>query len=209
MNVAAPSHTLRLSEWNRDLINPRYSHLIRPAAAITISAIGAIAMPWKSSRVWGATVLVAVGYGIINDLFACRVCPEYFTVRHIYDGQNTENRLVKTLDPNVNALAWGVVATTRIAAYGGVVLAVGASISGGDEKTIIVSMICLASIALVVADIVSRCEKSRVEAYRIKIYPNIPDQLQSSWYATETRNSMGNMSLQIGVVALSILMFMF
>lgn len=209
IDTSTASHhrqVLGLKEWNWNLINPRYKYLIKKAMFITASAIGAAAMPWKLPRIWGATVLTAVAYGIINDLFACRVCPEYFTIGHFFDGERTQNRLVKTLDPNVNALAWGMVATSTLAALGGTVLSVGASLSGADEKAVIISMVCYTALALVVADLSSRFEKARLERNPNKIYFDVPDQFQSRWHANNVRNSIGYMALIAGAIAMCIIM---
>lgn len=197
---------LKLSEWKWSLINPRYQYLIKGAVIITLSAIGAVAMPWKLPRVWGATVLTAVAYGIINDLFACRVCPEYFTVGHVFDGRETRGRLVKTLDPNINAVAWGMVATSPLAALGGTVLSVGACISGLDEKKIMISFICTAALTLLIADLGSRIERRALEKEPRTIYLDVPNQFQPRWHANNTRNMIGYFSLTISVIAISILM---
>lgn len=197
---------LKLSEWNWNLVNPRHKYAIKQAIFITLSAMAATATPWKIARVWGAVVLSAVGYGIINDLFACRVCPEYFTVGHVYDGQRTRWRLVNTLDPNVNAVAWGMVATSTLAALGGAIVSFGAFMSGASEKAVIISMLVHTALTLVIADVGSRIEKGRIEKKPSKIYFDVPDQLQSRWHANNVRNSIGYISLIAGVIAISVLM---
>jgi hypothetical protein len=93
--------------------------LVYTAATATGLAIGAVLAPWEAVRIIGLTVLTGVGYGIANDMVACRDCIEYFTVGHIYDGTAFRNRALKTLDPNLNAIAWGAIATWHVCAIGG------------------------------------------------------------------------------------------
>ncbi len=56
-------------------------------------------------------------------MVACRDCIEYFTVYHIYRGKDLSFRPLKTLDPNLNAIAWGMIATWHVCAVAGTVLA--------------------------------------------------------------------------------------
>jgi hypothetical protein len=65
-------------------------------------------------------VLTAVSYGIINDQLACRQCIEYFTVGHT----RIHQRLLKTEDPTLNGVVWGIHATWELGLIAGVALAV-------------------------------------------------------------------------------------
>lgn len=85
--------------------------------------MGAVFAPWEAVKIVGLTVLTGVSYGIANDMFACRDCIEYFTVGHRYDGKELRNRPLKTLNPNLNAIAWGMIATWHVCAIAGSVLA--------------------------------------------------------------------------------------
>lgn len=206
LTTSNPQKTLSLKEWNWQLVNPRYKYLIKQALFITASAMGAVALPWKLPRIYGVTVLTAVVYGVINNLFACRVCPEFFTVGQIYDGQRLHHRLVKTLDPNVNALAWGTVASSTFAAIGGTFLSVGASVFEADEKLVIISIVCYAALTWVVADLSSRLEKARLERNTTEIYPGVPMDYQARWHANTVRNSIGYVALISGAIAMCIIM---
>lgn len=200
------SRSISLREWNWDLINPRYRHLVANALKITGGAAIAMALPWTFSRVWGGTVLAGVAYGIANDLIACRVCPEYFTVGHIYDGEHTRARLVKTLDPNVNAVTWGMVATTPFTLVAGAALAFGATVRGAAQQTVLTSIAGIAAASFLVAEIGSRWARARLECSAQRIYPEVPDEFQSRWHANNVRNSIGYVALAVGTVVLSLWM---
>jgi len=88
------------------LVNPRYKLLVHVAATATLSAVGAVLAPWEAVRIIGLTMLTGMGYGIANDMVACRDCIEYFTVGHRYDGIALRNRPLLTLNPTLNAIAW-------------------------------------------------------------------------------------------------------
>lgn len=106
------------------MITERYRLNVYVAAAATAAAVTAVTLSKsESTRIIGTMVLTGVGYGIANDMFACRDCIEYFTVGHKWDGQKLEKRLIQTLDPTLNAVAWGAVATWNESAIAGVALA--------------------------------------------------------------------------------------
>jgi hypothetical protein len=71
-------------------------------------------------KIWCATILFAVGYGIAHDEVTARVSIEYFTVGH--------PPLVETNSATLVAVAWGVVATWWVGALGGFLLAAAARI---------------------------------------------------------------------------------
>ncbi|NGX35810.1 MAG: hypothetical protein K1000chlam1_00643 [Candidatus Anoxychlamydiales bacterium] len=100
------------------LINQRYKPLVVMSATAIGLAIAAVA-PWEAIKIIGITVLTGFGYGVANDMIACRDCIEYFTVGHFYDGRNLKNRPLNTLNPTLNALAWGAIATWHVCAIAG------------------------------------------------------------------------------------------
>lgn len=93
------------------LVNPKFRNMVGLATIATGAAIAAVLSPWEPAKIAGTTVLTGVTYGIANDMIACRDCIEYFTAGHFYDGKNLKNRPLLTLNPNLNALVWGAVAT--------------------------------------------------------------------------------------------------
>ncbi len=71
-------------------------------------------------------ILSAVTYGIINDQLACRQCIQYFTVGHTQIHQ----RLLKTDNPTLNGIVWGIHATWVLGAIAGAAMAVAALATG-------------------------------------------------------------------------------
>lgn len=71
-------------------------------------------------------ILTATTYGIVNDFFACRQCIHYFTNGHT----QIHKRLLKTENPNLNAIVWGIHATWKLGAIAGVLFA-GAALATG------------------------------------------------------------------------------
>lgn len=58
--------------------------------------------------------------------FACRQCIHYFTNGHT----KVHKRLLKTENPNANAIAWGIHATWVLGAIAGVLFAASAALTG-------------------------------------------------------------------------------
>jgi hypothetical protein len=104
-------------------VNPRYAPVVYTAMAATGLAAAALFAPIEAISIVGMTVLTGVGYGIANDMIACRDCIQYFTVGHFFDGDRLEHRPINTLDPNANAVIWGMIATWHVCAIAGVFFA--------------------------------------------------------------------------------------
>lgn len=71
-------------------------------------------------------VLTATSYGIVNDLFACKKCIQYFTIGHT----SIHKRLLKTENPVANAVVWGIHATWILGAVAGTLFALSAMATG-------------------------------------------------------------------------------
>ncbi len=71
-------------------------------------------------------ILSGVTYGIINDQLACRQCIQYFTIGHT----SIHQRLLKTDDPTLNGIVWGIHATWVLGAIAGVAMAGVALVTG-------------------------------------------------------------------------------
>ena len=179
----------------QELINPHYKGSIDQSLQIMIVAIIASFLPWQPVRMWGRFVLLLITYGIVNDLFACRACPEYFTVGHFYDGHNLGHRLLKTMDPTLTALVWGLVVTATLGCVGSIPLAFKYSGSRFNETFVMKCAFMYLFIVLALADIVSRTTKIYLEYSPTNIYMGVPANLQAGWHATNVRNSMGYIGL--------------
>lgn len=93
-----------------DIVTPQYKSLVYTAIGVTTLSAVALRSSWESIKIIGLTVLTGTAYGIINDMIACRDCIEYFTVGHFYDGLSLTNRPIQSLNPNLNAIVWGMIA---------------------------------------------------------------------------------------------------
>jgi hypothetical protein len=200
-SVAQPSNSYF------DIINPQYKPLVFTAATATglatSLAIGAVLAPWEAVRIIGLTVLTGVGYGIANDMVACRDCIEYFTVGHRYDGTELRNRPLKTLNPTLNAIAWGAIAGAILA------LIARAPIPGLIVKITAAQLTpylaISAAVTILVAHILSRSAQKEMVANPHHKYWGVPLNLQAGWEAYNTRNSAG-CAIGLGGLALSVAM---
>lgn len=186
------------------IINERYKPLVHTAAGAAGLAIIAVLAPSETIKIIGMTVLTGIGYGIANDMFACRDCIEYFTVGHFYDGKNLRCRPLNTLNPTLNALAWGTIATWHVCAISGTCFALlsRAPISGLELKISAAQLapylIKGAVVALLVSHVRSlKAKKKMNEKPQLK-YPGVPLHLQSGWEACCIRNMTGYASIGIG-----------
>ena len=195
-----------MTPGDNSLINPRYSPLVYTAIAAPVLAAAACCTRWETLRIIGTTVLTGVGYGIGNDMFACRDCPEYFTVGHVFDGKNLRRRPLRTLEPNLNALCWGSIATWHVSAIAGCVLA-GISrvpLFGAKSKVTakgLAKVLVPGALALMgLAHHNARTAKLDPEMY----YRGVPADYRSRWHMCNTRNTTGYIGLGIGGAALAI-----
>ena len=108
---------------NQNFVNPEYNLLVYTACAATALAGASLLAPWESVRIIGGTTLTGIFYATINDMFACRDCIEYFTVGHVWDGRKLDQRPIMTLDPNLNAIVWGMIASWHVSALAGALFA--------------------------------------------------------------------------------------
>lgn len=190
------------------LINPSYRLIVNTAVGATGAACVAVFSPSETLRIIGLTVLTGVGYGIANDMIACRDCIEYFTVGHIYDEKRYRYRLLKTLDPSLNALAWGMVATWHVCAIAGVLIAIVARAPFPGLKTRVSSAMIFpylalgAAFTLLISHFKSRAMQKIMINKPISKYPEVPIDLQPGWEACNVRNLIGYISLGVSVTAL-------
>lgn len=193
-----------------DIINPRYKPLVNTALVATGLALGAVFAPWEAVKIVGLTVLTGVSYGIANDMVACRDCIEYFTVGHRYDGKELRNRPLKTLNPNLNAIAWGMIATWHVCAIAGSVLALiaRAPIPGLVLKVSAVQLAPYlaigAALTIILAHVNSRLAQKEMTKNPHSKYWDVPLDLQAGWEACNTRNTTGYAAISLGGIALSI-----
>jgi len=194
------------------LIDQRYRTLVNVAAAATGLAVAAVLSPREAVRIVGMTVLTGVGYGVASDMIACRDCIEYFTVGHFYDERNLEHRPLNTLNPTLNALAWGAIATWHVCAIAGAFFALLARtpLPGLALKITAAQLAPYlaigAAITLLVSHVRSRMAQKEMAANSHHKYSGVPLNLQAGWEACNTRNMTGYASIGVGGTILSIAM---
>jgi len=195
-----------ISQNNLPLINPRCKPFLSLAIGATGAAVAAVLSPWESAKIIGMTVLTGVGYGITNDMVACRDCSEYFTLGHMYGG----TRVLNTSNPNLNALAWGTIATWHVCAIAGSVFSfmARAPFPGLSQKVqatqLAPYMAAGAVAALCISHVKSRLAQKEMEQRPYHKYFAVPLNLQSGWEACKIRNLTGYVSLAVGGVVLSV-----
>ncbi len=203
-----------------NLINEKYNPLVYSAiAATSLAAIG-ICIPFEPIKIISMTVLTSVGYGIANDMIACRDCIEYFTVGHFYDERNLRYRPINSLNPNLNAVVWGMIATWHVACIAGVFLAILARIplpkitKKVTASQLAPSLLIGAAVTLVISHITSRSAQNAMiqtieqanqgSAPHPMKYFDVPTNLQARWEACNVRNTTGYAALALGGIAFSI-----
>jgi hypothetical protein len=193
------------------MINPNYQQVVNFSLYATGIAAATLLTRCESIKIIGTTVLTAVSYGILNDMIACRDCIEYFTIGHRYDGRNLRYRPLNTLNPNLNALVWGAIATWHVSAIAGAVFAIFARMPFPKLSVKITAAQlapCLAIGAfstLIIAHVASRRAEQKMRSNPFMKYNAVPLAFQSGWEACNTRNSVGYLSLLRGGIALSVL----
>lgn len=199
---------------NNPIITPGYEPLTYFAGgAVTLATAGVIFGPFEAVRIVGTTVLTAAAYGIANDMIACRDCIEYFTVGHWFagiDGRDLDARPLQTLDPNINAVAWGVIATWHVATVAGIILATAAQLPLPFVATTIsagqlLPFLAIGSVAtLALGQLASMGARRIEEREHNNPYHGVPEAFQSRWAACSSRNAVGYLCLSTLIPALVI-----
>lgn len=58
-------------------------------------------------KIFGRVSLSVIGYATVNDIINCHRCIEYWTLGHWNFGKELKHRLVRSLNPWLNAIIWG------------------------------------------------------------------------------------------------------
>ncbi len=194
------------------LINPRFSLIVKTAATAAGIAATALLAPWEVVRIIGMTVLMGMSYGIANDMIACRDCIEYFTVGHFYDGKKLDYRPLNTLNPNLNAIAWGAIATWHVCAIAGAFFSLLARTPLPFLAIKITALqlspyLAIGSvITMLVSHVLSRKAQQKMAINPHEKYPGVPLDLQAGWEACNVRNLSGYLSLGVGGIVCSVAM---
>jgi len=204
-----------MSVTNQNFVNPEYKLIVYTACVATALAGASLLAPWESARIVGATTLTGIFYATINDMFACRDCIEYFTIGHVWDGQKLDKRPIMTLNPNLNAIAWGMIASWHVSALAGVVFAALARLPLTAVKLTTRQLapylaggaVALCAIAHVAVRTLEPWFKRLEQEGRWDgVLEDVPRDYQAKFLMCDTRNSVGYFGLAILGTLLSVLM---
>jgi hypothetical protein len=191
------------------LINPMYKPLVQASMIAAGCAIGSLLTPWEGIRIIGTTMLTGISYGIINDMIACRDCIEYFTVGHFFDGTRLANRPLLSLNPNLNALAWGTIATWHVCALAGTFFSLLARVplprivTKISARKLFPYLSISAAASLIFSHIKSRLAQKAMQSHPYFKYA-VPLRLQAGWETCNIRNTAGYTMIVKGGLILSI-----
>lgn len=164
MTSAAASGVPHYLELNSQIDELKEGHpgMYALGVAVTVLAAGAfiaaniVAFPFAGPiSLLALGILSAVTYGIINDQLACRQCIQYFTIGHT----PMHKRLLKTDDPTLNGIVWGIHATWVLGAVAGAAMAGAALVTG-----LVVSQVLPFLIPIIAIGIGATCLYSHIKA---------------------------------------------
>lgn len=170
---------------------------------LTLAALTPVSFPFVISGILNATLigtstyLYGLLYGVGNDMLACRNNIKYFTEGH-QEGQDLG--LVKTDDPNTNAVAWGIAATHELSLAAGIIFGLAAGISfacGAPFAPFMLALLPLGTFALGLSAhfFAKNYEKTLLQS------PN-QDQDTVSYDGNGARNLFGYIALPLFALAL-------
>jgi hypothetical protein len=192
-----------------------YKLIVYTASAATALAEASLLTPWETVRMIGGTTLTGIFYATINDMVACRDCVEYFTIGHVWDGRKLDKRSIMTLDPNLNAIAWGMIVSWHVSALAGVLFAAVARLPYAAVKLstrqiapyLVGGAIVLCAVAHVTVRVLDSWLKELEKNGGLDdVLEDIPRDYQAKFMSVNVRNLTGYFGLAVLGVALSVLM---
>ena len=165
---------------------------------ITLIAAALVCVPIPAIQLIALPILIGSLYGIINNQFTVRECPEYYTMGHHYDGTSLKDHAITTNNLAIKPIVTGCYATTFVSKIIGIVL----SATGTLPYTAAVLPVPYAAVAiggfmavsLAVAHIISGWQKKSMqkslETYAKLVGTQIDDtKLNMTWYEFVQSNS--------------------
>ncbi|MCP5489830.1 MAG: hypothetical protein H7A42_01785 [Chlamydiales bacterium] len=204
-----------MSAINQNFVNPEYKLIVYTACAATALAGACLLTPWESVRMIGGTTLTGIFYATINDMFACRDCIEYFTIGHVWDGRKLDKRPIMTLDPNLNAIAWGMIASWHVSALAGALFAAAARLPYAAVKLstrqiapyLVGGAIALCTVAHVTVRVLDSWLKELEKNGGLdEVLGDVPPDYQAKFMSVNVRNLVGYVGIGVLGIALSVLM---
>ena len=169
-------------------------------------------------------ILTAVTYGIVNDQLACRQCIEYFTIGHT----DSHQRLLKTDNPTLNGIVWGIYSTWTLGTIAGTAMALTALATGLVVAPILPYLALALAVGIGLVSLYAHIRSQRLEksinefknkeklnnsfdkriiipykGYHPVLLGQIPKEKRAAYLAVGERNEIGYTTMpQIGGLAL-------
>lgn len=103
--------------------NPEFRSIVYESLGFTLVAAAALLIPVTSIQLMAIPIILGSIYGILNNQFTVRRCPEYYTMGHHYDGTDLKDHAVKTNNKFIKPIVTGCYATTFVTKIAGLILA--------------------------------------------------------------------------------------
>lgn len=91
-----------------DFIHPAYRPFTYASIAVTTLATGALFSSGEATRIIASTILEGIGFSIANNWIAGRKGVHYYTIDNRYHAYDLNYHLIRSLNPTLNAVAWGI-----------------------------------------------------------------------------------------------------
>ena len=119
-----------------------------------------------------------------------------------------------TLNPNINAIGWGILATWHVSTLAGLILAHVARSSSSEKKDfskidarqLTPYMAAGAVLMGLIAHVRARSAQAAMQQNPIQKYVGVPLNFQAGWEACQVRNSTGYLGMQVGTILLIVAM---
>jgi hypothetical protein len=112
-NTTIGSEVTRQASWDQHYpdLNAGHPEMYLPGVVVTVLSCAAYVLPYfvaipaaAAIQIVALNVLAAIRYGIMNDVFSCKKCVEYFTVGH----SSNHKRFLETDNVYLNGIVWGI-----------------------------------------------------------------------------------------------------
>lgn len=109
------------------LIHPNFCAPAIVSGFFALAASAGVFSKNAKYQIVGMTTLTGCTYGIFNNMIACRESIEFYArPGKAYPGDKLEDRDIRSLNPNLNALVYGVLCSWHVSALAGIAIATAA-----------------------------------------------------------------------------------
>jgi hypothetical protein len=133
----------------------------------TLLAAGAVFVPVAAIQMFAIPIIFGSIYGTLNNQFTVRICPEYYTMGHHYDGTDLKDHAIKSNNVLIKPIVTGCYASVGATKLAGLILSAAGTIPYSKVAISVpwlrkmVAITC--AISLVVAHIFSTIKKRSIE----------------------------------------------